>query len=338
MNLIITILTLFLISSANAGTCTSISRTNNVANTVLTSTKYNADLNTSYTAINSADGGCITDGTLEKSSLSSSDFSTIVNAPKIGCKVEIHDANTLAVSKCKISVNGSDVSSASSTATWLCTDCSAEAASTSYYLYAKTGSTGSTLDLLISVTAPNGDGYDVSGNRALAKFYNNASSDILFTSLQQWNETGFKFDVVDTSNYLFTLSSGFGLGTNSGYMYKVADRLIGQVAIKSASTAASDLYVTLSEDYIDVNRLGILAVSASTSAVGIATRISGTTDFNTAGYSFLAYVNKSHKDRIYVGKAAASASEIAPAQGTDLTDEDGLIIQFDVPLAGALDE
>lgn len=62
---------------SNAGTCTSISRTNNGANSVLTSTKYNSDLNSAYTAINAFDGGCITDGTLELAAFAAGDLEKV---------------------------------------------------------------------------------------------------------------------------------------------------------------------------------------------------------------------------------------------------------------------
>lgn len=55
-----------LLISVNAlGVCSSpISRTNNTANQVLTSTKYNLDLNTAYSKINNLPGDCITDETI----------------------------------------------------------------------------------------------------------------------------------------------------------------------------------------------------------------------------------------------------------------------------------
>lgn len=46
-----------------------ISRTNNSPNTVLTSTKYNLDLNTVYTRANELPGDCVTDGTVTKAKL-----------------------------------------------------------------------------------------------------------------------------------------------------------------------------------------------------------------------------------------------------------------------------
>lgn len=183
------IVLLFLIISAQSfgATCTSISRTNNSANAVLTSTKYNTDLNTVYTAANALDGGCITDATLEDDALNTTDFAALLNGLTDGCIVAYSDANTLSVGKCRASVNGAFVrTTVATTVTWLCSGCSAEASSTYYFLYIKTGSTGSTLNLLISTSAPNEDGYDSSGNKVLAKFYNSSGSDIFTQSIVQW--------------------------------------------------------------------------------------------------------------------------------------------------------
>lgn len=178
-----------------AGTCSSISRTNASANSVLTSTRYNADLNTAYTAINALDGGCVTDGTLEDGALNTTDFAVLLNGITQGCKVSFSDTNTLSVDRCIASVNGNFIKTTSAnTVTWNCSGCTAEAASTTYYLYIKTGSSGTTLNLLISTTAPNGDGYDNSGNKVLASFYNNAAQDIQTTSIRNYYSYGVNND------------------------------------------------------------------------------------------------------------------------------------------------
>jgi hypothetical protein len=188
---------LFILSTAAAlaGTCTTIERTNYSANQVLTSTSLNTQFNNIYAPFNdpngALDGGCVEDGTLELSALNTSEFAPLLNYIREGCKVTRSDANTLAVDKCYMSVNGNFVQkSTSTTVTWGCTDCASETASTDYYLYAKTGSIGSTLNLLISTTAPNGDGYDNSSNRILGKFRNNGSSNI-HPSVQNWQTNGF---------------------------------------------------------------------------------------------------------------------------------------------------
>jgi len=67
---ILTSLNFLVVFNADAGTCTADSRTNVSANSVLTSTKYNGDLNTVYNRLNgNLDGGCITDGTIEGAGL-----------------------------------------------------------------------------------------------------------------------------------------------------------------------------------------------------------------------------------------------------------------------------
>lgn len=58
-------LLLFFYSASVLAVCSSpISRTNNTANQVLTSTKYNLDLNTVYSKVNNLPGDCITDETI----------------------------------------------------------------------------------------------------------------------------------------------------------------------------------------------------------------------------------------------------------------------------------
>lgn len=192
MKHLITLLVFILISTVHAGTCTSISRTNSASLSVLTSTKYNTDLNTVYTAANAFDGGCVTSGTLESDALNTTQFAPLLKGLHQGCKVIYSSATTVQIDKCLASVDGSFVTTTTTTsAAFGCSGCSAEVASTTYYVYIQTGSTGSTLTPLILTTAPNNDGYDNSGNKALARFYNNGSSDIDQYSIDQWNQNGF---------------------------------------------------------------------------------------------------------------------------------------------------
>jgi hypothetical protein len=86
----ITLLLLSLVYSFSVlGTCSSpISRTNNSPNTVLTSTKYNTDINTVYTKVNDLDGDCITDSSiatakLEDSSVTRAKLATGAIAPLV---------------------------------------------------------------------------------------------------------------------------------------------------------------------------------------------------------------------------------------------------------------
>jgi len=172
--------------------CTTISRTNVGSNSVLTSSKYNTDLNTAYTAINSSDGECIQNGTILKDALSTSDFGVVLDGITEGCKITRSDAATISVGRCRMSINGNFVETTSAnTVTWGCTGCSAEANSTDYYVYVKPTSEGTTLNLLISTGVPNEDGYDGSSNKAIGKFYNDSSGDIDANRVWQWmkNET-----------------------------------------------------------------------------------------------------------------------------------------------------
>lgn len=77
-----TLLILFitLLSLETYATCTSpISRTNNGTNSVLTSTKYNLDLNTIYNKVNALPGDCLTDETITGAKLTA----TTVTAAKL---------------------------------------------------------------------------------------------------------------------------------------------------------------------------------------------------------------------------------------------------------------
>ena len=98
-----------------AGTCSSISRSNVSANSILTSTTYNGDLNTAYTAINAFDGGCITDGTLEVGALNTTQFAAVTSGLREGCKVTNTDTNTISVDRCMLAVNGALVKTTSAT-------------------------------------------------------------------------------------------------------------------------------------------------------------------------------------------------------------------------------
>lgn len=186
------ILLFLLVSSAYAGTCTSISRTNYTTNQVLESSSLNTNLNTAYSAINAHDGGCIIDGTIELAAFNATDFATPLRAIQAGCKVSYSSANAVSISKCYASVNGTWVGkSTATTVTMGCASCAADSASTTYYIYIATGSTGSTVTGLILTGAPNDDGYDASGNKVVARIYNNASSDIDQYSIDQWKDNSF---------------------------------------------------------------------------------------------------------------------------------------------------
>jgi microcystin-dependent protein len=176
-----------------ASTCTTYSRSNYSANQILTASALNADFNNLTSRTNAFDGGCVTDGSLEAGALNATDYAVVLSGIQQGCLVSYTDSNTLSISRCMASVNGRFVKTTAATpATWGCSGCSSEVSATVYYLYIKTGSTGTTLTPFISTIAPNADGYDASGNKALAKFYNDGSSNIDRNYLFMWNIFAFQ--------------------------------------------------------------------------------------------------------------------------------------------------
>ena len=208
------------VNIAKAGTCTSTTRSNYSSNQVLTSSALNADFNQLVTKLNAFDGGCITDGTLEQTALNASDFSALYYGIQQGCALSYSDTNTISIDRCIASVNGALLKTATATTvTWGCSSCSAEVASTSYYVYIKTGSTGSTLTPLISTTAPNGDGYDNSGNKVLGSFYNNGSSNIDSNRIYQWRTGSIVKDETEWASYTPTFQ-GFGTPSSVECFYK----------------------------------------------------------------------------------------------------------------------
>lgn len=202
---------LFFFASLNAfgATCTTTTRTNYTTGQTLTSTALNADFNQLVTKANAFDGGCVTDGTLEASALNSTDFAAVTNGIHQGCALAYSDANTISVGKCILGVNGNFVkTTTANTVTWGCTGCDAEASSSLYYVYAKTGSSGTTLNLLISSTAPGVDGYDLSSNKVLGLFVNGPTLDITESSIESWVGNSFKSKIVE--HFTFNYSDGAG--------------------------------------------------------------------------------------------------------------------------------
>src|SRR3990167_2819449 len=181
---------------AFSATCTSISRTNAAANSVLTSTIYNADLNTVYTNANAYDLGCGTAATLEADALDTTvatGFSVPLNAVHQGCLATRQSASSIRVDQCYLSVNNNWVATTSQTdVSFGCTGCSGETNSGVFYVYALTTSDGLTLNLSISTTVPDNDGFDATGNRVLAKFFNGGDGNIVSNRVANWIEN--KFD------------------------------------------------------------------------------------------------------------------------------------------------
>lgn len=194
------ILLFFISGGLFAGTCTSISRTNNAANSVLTSSKYNTDLNNILTFVNALDGGCIADGSLEVAAFNTTQFAPISRSVKNGCKVTPSDSNTVSTSVCNIGINDATIITAgATTTTWGCTGCAAEATGTTYYLYGLDTSTGATLNTKILTAAPNSDGYNATSDRALARFYNDASGNIDYYSIDQAGNSDDNFTAQKTA-------------------------------------------------------------------------------------------------------------------------------------------
>ncbi len=136
-------------------------------------------------------GGCITDSTIASTALDSS-LDAVKNGIAQGCALSYVDANTVQVSKCVLSVAGKFVkTSVTTNVTWGCSSCSSEVSSTQYYVYALITSSGTTLNLLISSSAPGSDGFDVSGNKIIGRFYNDSSSNIVQSSIYSWVVNGY---------------------------------------------------------------------------------------------------------------------------------------------------
>lgn len=120
-------------------------------------------------------------------------FSPYKKGIQHGCNVSKTDANTLSISPCRLGINGEYVNTTVATSlTWGCSGCTSDVGDTKNYIYAKTTSTGTTLNLLINQTAPNADGFDGSGNKVLASVYNDTNAAFQKQSISHW--TGAAFD------------------------------------------------------------------------------------------------------------------------------------------------
>lgn len=261
-----------------AATCSSISRTNYSANQILTSSSLNQQLNQAFGAVNSLDAGCLQDGTLEFSAVNATDWATPLRAIQQGCKVSYTSASSVTISKCYASVNGSWVSKSTTTAVSMgCSGCSAEVVSTTYYLYIATGSTGSTITGLISTTVPNDDGHDNSGNKVVARFYNNASSDIDQYSIDQWVVNRF----VPTNTGFISYTPTGSWVANTAYLAKFKRsggvmEIFFEISTSGAPTSAT-LTASLPAGYL-INTTQIL--DTANLPLGIATILdTGTTVF-----------------------------------------------------------
>ena len=184
------LLVMFMSLRSFGATCTSISFSNFAANSILTSTALNSAFNTTYNNSNAYDGGCITDGTLEKGSVDTSvatGWAVPLNGIREGCAITRLDANTISIDRCIIAVNGNWVKTTSSTTvTWGANGGSSQTSSADYYVYINTGSTGTTLTPSIKTAVPNGDGYNSSSDRVLGKISNDSAGDLNEAFIEQW--------------------------------------------------------------------------------------------------------------------------------------------------------
>lgn len=222
----------FLTTNLYAATCSNTTRSPYTATQILTSSALNADFNQLVTKSNDMDGGCITDASLESSAFNSS-LDALKNGIQQGCLLSYSDANTVSVSKCMMSIGGIFVkTAAATTVTWLCSGCTVESASKLFYVYAKPSSTATALALLISDTAPQEHGLDVSGNKVIGRFYNNSASAIDSALVYSWvvsnftqsptgsNLESFSFAYGDTSSTVCSVHS-----TTCGYLVQTGSQV-----------------------------------------------------------------------------------------------------------------
>ena len=271
-----------------AGTCTSISRTANAANSVLTSTKYNLDHSTSYAAINAADGGCINTGSLEKDALNTTDFQVVQSAPKTGCALNYHNASTVRVGPCRIAIdNDYTVTTTGSTVAFGCSGCSAEVATTSYYVYATTASATNSLDLLISTSAPADDGYSGT-SRVIGKFFNQGNSDISTSDVVSY-AIGNLEPQVAYIRYVLNAGTHGGNATSGSWETRPINNLTGDASV--VTTLASNRFTLPAGVYdIDAKVPGYLCDRFQAKLVNITDTLDtaiGTSAFvgGAAGYS-----------------------------------------------------
>ncbi len=327
-------LLLFLFSlTAYAGTCTSISRTNAASLSVLTSSKYNTDINTAYTAVNAFDAGCITSGTLESDALNTSQFAPLLKGIKEGCRVTYSNASTVSIGSCLASVNGNFIEKTSTTsAAFGCAGCSAEVASTTYYLYIQTGSSGTTINPLISTTAPNENGYDGSGNKVLARFYNNSASDIDRYSIDQWIGNNFESQETGIITETGLTSTGFGTTTNMTIYWQREGRYLVAYGVfttgtVTASTATLDLPSGLEID-LDI------VPSGNRSFLGWYNRLA--TETFAASSRGMVFSDDSDLNSLFFA-LSASGGDLTKAAGNGIiASSTGLMLNFRVPIEGWL--
>jgi hypothetical protein len=328
-------LVIFFAASAHAGTCTSISRSNFSPNTVISSSTMNTQLNAVFAHTNDLDGGCIDDGTLEVGALNSTDFAPLYKSLRQGCAVTRSDANTLSVDKCLLSLGTVFVTTTTATTvTWSANGGASESASTRYYLYVLTTSTSSALTLRISSTAPAADGFDASGNRVLATFYNNASSDIDQYSIDDWVINRFVPTNTAPANYTPTFT---GFGTTSPTTNQCKWNRIGGYAVIDCfftygTNAASLASMTLPTGFsIDTTKI------IATNTTGNPGQPVGSGLHNGAGsgtYFAIVTATGTSSTLLYFTNGLGASTFLTPVNSNAHTDSVPTTYNIRVPIAG----
>jgi hypothetical protein len=327
------ILFLSIISIECWANCTSpISRTNSSPNTVLTTSKYNNDLNTVYSHVNNISGSCLQDSSISAVKLDTTSLPPLVYAIKEGCRVSYSDPNTLSVGKCIVSVNGNYIKTTSNTTvTWGCSGCSAESSSSTFYVYA---TSSSPLTFFISTTAPGEDGYNGT-SRVLGRFYNDASSNIDQYSVDQWKTNGFQA----SNAYLGSLTTACSWVSNTtctGKYWRRGSKLIASVlATASGAPTATPLTFTIpSSLIIDVTKLSV----GNSFAAILGSR--GTVWDNSAGAGFDVYgeyQGTTTSVAVMIASVAATYSQRALVSSTvpvTIANLDTVSLEFEVPIVG----
>ena len=268
---LITFLAVFVSNAAYSATCTSINYSSKSANSVLTSSAYNTDHSTAYNAINNFDGGCLATSSIDdQDSFDTTEFSVWRDTPIAGCTVTISDTNTLSVDKCRIMVNGNNLKTTSAnTQTWGCSGCDSETASGYFYLYVKNSAT---FTLHIDNTAPSNDGYDASNNRVLARFWNDASSNI--TSVGKWDGSAFAPD----SQVSVTTGNLHGAVGTKIRIFSGTPSIKGADITYATSANAGNSFTVNSDGvysmhYIDYSTAGVVRLGISVNASSQTTNI-----------------------------------------------------------------